>query len=105
MDDFLCKEIWVVTDPEYVGFYGRPVVRPGTTVIKRYTQLKISEEFYSMFQRWIDTPEDIDGRESGMIADWLDENPEHVQGDSEAIQLMTNYLRKRFYAPENNQIS
>ncbi len=66
------------------------------------TRSTVSAECKAWHTRWWDIDGGVDGDESGVWADWLEDHPEQCQPDAARDRLVA-YLRKRFADPKHHQ--
>ena len=68
------------------------------------SHIQISPKFSEIFDNCCRVPTSSDGTFSGVIADWIDDHPDHFIGDRKLVQKFANWFRKRFNNEKNNEV-
>jgi hypothetical protein len=63
--------------------------------------VKCSEEFYNLYAQWQRTDGRVDGQLSGIIADFLEDHPGHVE-EWHNLREFIDTFRSYFYSPGRN---
>lgn len=67
--------------------------------------VSVSDELYERYACWRDIEYRVDGHASGVLADWIEDHPEHIVGEEETIRLLLTHLRYRFAHPDFNTVT
>ena len=64
----------------------------------------VSEDLWALWYQWHEEPASRDGQTSGVLADWIEDHPEHWECESpEAVARCLKWLRLRYSAPDCNR--